>query len=199
MARLELILGGARSGKSRFAQARAQQLGNDSVLFVATAEARDDEMSHRIDLHRRTRNPLWSTLEADHDVGCALSAYSACPHVILIDCLTLLVSNVLLACADAASPAVTERAVMTEIDSLLEFCKRHDGFVIVVSSEVGLGLVPETPLGRRYRDLLGWANQKVAAQSDATYLLVAGLAVNVKHLAEPQSIPRLDASTEVSP
>jgi adenosylcobinamide kinase/adenosylcobinamide-phosphate guanylyltransferase len=102
---------------------------------------------------------------------------------VLIDCLTLLVSNLLLSAGEPLPPDGAEREVAAEIDSLLAACRSLPGTVIIVSSEVGSGLVPDSPLGRLYRDLLGRTNQAVAAQSAAVYLLVAGLPVNVKQLA----------------
>ncbi|HUG71017.1 MAG TPA: bifunctional adenosylcobinamide kinase/adenosylcobinamide-phosphate guanylyltransferase [Pirellulaceae bacterium] len=196
MAKIVLILGGVRSGKSRFAQQLAERLGGDDVLFVATAEAGDAEMARRIQIHRTARPTAWQTIEAAGNVGAALQ--QAAPHqqTILIDCLTLLVSNVLLNCGENPDSNLAERQVATEIENLLDACGQRSGTVIMVSGEVGLGLVPESPLGRLYRDLLGWANQAVAARSDATYWLIAGLpielqalAVTVEQAAAPQSSP----------
>jgi adenosylcobinamide kinase/adenosylcobinamide-phosphate guanylyltransferase len=183
MGDIRLILGGARSGKSRFAQTLAQQLGGDDVVFVATAEPRDEEMSRRISLHHDTRNPRWRTLEAATMVAQAIDAFEARPAVMLIDCLTLLVSNVLFASGDEADANACEQAVAKEVEQLLETCRRHPGTTLFVSGEVGLGLVPESAIGRLYRDLLGSANQRVATHSSATYLLVAGIPIDLKQLA----------------
>jgi adenosylcobinamide kinase / adenosylcobinamide-phosphate guanylyltransferase len=188
MANIVLILGGARSGKSRFAQQLAQQLSGDDVLFVATAEAGDEEMSRRIHVHQTTRPATWPTLEAAFDVGSAIQSAAPRQQTLLIDCLTLLVSNVLLKHADAG-PVLAGQCVESEIDKLLTVCNAHPGNVILVSGEVGLGLVPETPLGRWYRDLLGTANQSVAARSNATYLVIAGLPVELKSLAVTTCLP----------
>ena len=103
--------------------------------------------------------------------------------VVLLDCLTLLVSNLLLSLGDSSNADEAEERVRAEIDVLLDSCNAREGTVIIVSGEVGLGLVPEYPLGRLYRDLLGWANQAVAARAHSTYLLVAGHAVELKQLA----------------
>lgn len=176
MARLVLILGGARSGKSRFAQDLAHRLGGDEVLFVATAEARDAEMRQRIERHQQSRPSSWRLLEAPTQVGRALDESKDRSKVVLIDCLTLLVSNVLLACGETAA----EEAVQEETRALLAAIRRRSGTVILVSGEAGQGVVPPTPLGRVFRDLLGWANQDVAAQAAGVYLLVAGVAVEVK-------------------
>jgi adenosylcobinamide kinase/adenosylcobinamide-phosphate guanylyltransferase len=183
MANLILVLGGVRSGKSRFAQQLAQQLGGDEVLFIATAAVGDAEMSRRIQIHRASRPANWQTLEAAQDVGHALQQTHAMPPTILIDCLTLLVSNVLLSCGEDPDPDLAERRVNAEISSLLSACDQRQGTVILVSGEVGMGVVPEFSLGRLYRDLLGWTNQAVAARSLAAYLMVAGLAVELKTLA----------------
>ncbi|MDB5339719.1 MAG: Phosphoglycerate mutase [Planctomycetaceae bacterium] len=186
MAHIALILGGVRSGKSGFAQDLAQKMSGDDVLFVATAEAGDAEMSRRIQIHRTSRPAAWSTLEVAQNVGASLQRYqqSGPQHrTVLIDCLTLLVSNVLLSCEEQADPAIAEQRVAVEIQGLLAACLHWQGTVIIVSGEVGLGVVPESALGRQYRDLLGWANQAVAARSNATYLLVAGLPIELKSLA----------------
>jgi adenosyl cobinamide kinase/adenosyl cobinamide phosphate guanylyltransferase len=168
MGQLILVLGGARSGKSAYAQRLARQLGGDAVLFVATAEAGDDEMAQRIVQHQQSRPARWRTLEYPRHIGTALGAELRGEAVVLIDCLTLLLSNVIL---------------QEEIETLLQVCRTSSATFIVVSNEVGLGLVPDTPLGRLYRDLLGQANQTLAAAAQTVYLMVAGLAVDVKYLA----------------
>lgn len=183
MGRLILVLGGARSGKSAYAQRLAQELGGDAVLFVATAEAGDEEMAQRIAQHRQSRPARWRTLECPRHIGATLRAeLNGMAVVVVVDCLTLWVSNVLLA-LDAAAAA---SAVRQEIEMLLQVCRTSNAIFIVVSNEVGLGLVPDTPLGRLYRDLLGQANQTLAAAAQAVYLMVAGLAVDVKRLALQQ-------------
>jgi adenosyl cobinamide kinase/adenosyl cobinamide phosphate guanylyltransferase len=179
MARLVLILGGARSGKSRFAQELARRLGGDEVLFVATSEARDAEMQRRIERHQQSRPASWRLLEVPREVGRALDQTEDRSPVVLIDCLTLLVSNVLLACGESAA----EEAVREETHALLAAVRRRCGTVILVSGETGQGVVPSTSVGRTFRDLLGWTNQDVAAQAEGVYLLVAGVAVEVKSLA----------------
>ncbi len=184
MAKIALILGGVRSGKSRFAQDLAQRLGGDAVLFVATAEAGDGEMARRIRIHQNTRPATWQTLESPRHVGEALRRTSPLGSTVVIDCLTLLVSNVLLSCAEPIDADQAEQAVNAEIAALLAACHDRSGQVVIVSSEVGLGVVPESRLGRLYRDLLGWANQAVAARADSTYLLVAGVPVELKAIAQ---------------
>ncbi|MDP2948878.1 MAG: bifunctional adenosylcobinamide kinase/adenosylcobinamide-phosphate guanylyltransferase [Chloroflexota bacterium] len=182
MGRLILVLGGARSGKSGFAQRLAQELGGDRVVFVATAEARDEEMRRRIEVHRRTRPPGWKTAEAPRQVGEAARASGAGARVVLVDCLTLLASNTILALGEAPEAVAAEAAVMDEVRTLLDACRESTATFIVVSNEVGLGLVPDNPLGRLYRDLLGQANQVLAARASAVYLLVAGLPLEIKSM-----------------
>lgn len=178
MGRLTFILGGARSGKSTYAERLArQQSGN--VLYIATAQALDEEMAARIRQHRSQRPPTWQTLEAPSNVAAALrNLPGPQPDLALLDCLTLLVSNLMLqACpADGESQAqAAEALVRAEIESLLAVIQSSPPDWIVVSNEVGMGLVPPYPLGRIYRDLLGWANQKMAASADEVLLMVAGL------------------------
>lgn len=196
---LILVLGGARTGKSDFAQRLATRLGGDRVLFVATAEAADEEMARRIAAHRRARPAAWRTVEATRRVGDAVRCHLGDARAVVVDCLTLLVSNVLLAAAGVPrEPEVTgrgsgagtvitdevaaaaEAAVREEVEALVAAGREAGVPVIVVSNEVGWGLVPSTPLARLYRDLLGRANQVVAAHAGAVYLLVAGIPLVVK-------------------
>ena len=183
MANIVLVLGGVRSGKSRFAQQLAQRLAGDDVLFVATAKAGDDEMARRIEVHRQTRPQAWNTLEVARGLGEVLRRQAPPQRVMLIDCITLLVSNVLLADGDPPAAELAQRRVAEEVEQLASACRMREGTVIVVSGEVGLGIVPESALGRLYRDLLGWANQALAAEADAAYLMVAGQAIELKRLA----------------
>ncbi len=178
-----LVLGGARSGKSAFAEQLAQAIGGDHVLFVATAQARDAEMARRIQAHRQSRPDTWRTLEAPRRLGSALKAHYKAERVILVDCLTLLVANVLEDFVDPFGKEATT-AVHEEIDELLTTVQTLPVTTILISNEVGWGLVPPTPLGRAYRDLLGWVNQHVATVADEVYLLVAGLSVPIKTLAQ---------------
>jgi adenosylcobinamide kinase / adenosylcobinamide-phosphate guanylyltransferase len=183
---LTLILGGARSGKSTYAEALAPKLGRQ-VLYVATAEALDDEMRSRVALHQARRPSDWSTCEVPLGVGAALVTRmeGTRESVILLDCLTLLVSNVILsACPGPAEPddQVAWDAVEQELDELLEAHRLLGAHLIVVSNEVGLGVVPPYSLGRTYRDCLGRANQVLAGSADRAILMVAGLPVDLKKL-----------------
>jgi adenosylcobinamide kinase / adenosylcobinamide-phosphate guanylyltransferase len=183
MGRLLLVLGGARSGKSAYAQRLAQELGRDDVLFVATAEAWDEDMAQRIARHRQERPATWRTLETPRQVGQTIALHLHDTAVVLVDCLTLLVSNTLLHCGASPDPAAAEAAVQKEVAALVQTSQASAATCIVVSNEVGLGLVPDNPLGRLYRDLLGRANQTLAARAEAVYFMVAGLPVDVKALA----------------
>ncbi len=176
MGRLILLLGGARSGKSTLAERMARELGGDQVLFIATAQAGDDEMQARIVVHQQARLSGWRTLEAPLRVAEQLRHLDfPLPPVILLDCITLLASNVLLMLPEDCSATEATGAVMAEIEALLGFQQTIDATWIVVTNEVGMGVVPPYRLGRLYRDALGAANQKLAQAADEVLLLVAGL------------------------
>ncbi len=190
MKELILILGGARSGKSAFAERLAAARGG-GVLFVATATAGDEEMARRIAAHRVARPAAWRLLEAPVAVADRLAEGG--PErvgTVLLDCLTLLVSNLLLA-HEAEGEEGVARRVDAEIDGLLRRFDEDQGAAtwLIVSSEVGLGLVPPYPLGRLFRDLLGRANQRFAARADRVYLMVAGLPLDIKALAGGPGLP----------
>ncbi len=186
--RLILILGGARSGKSRLAEELAGRLG-PRVVYLATAEARDGEMAGRIAQHRARRLPSWRTVEAATGVGQALTREAHDADVVLLDCLTLLLNNLLLDLGDEPDEAVAAARLEQEVDSLLAAYEQGTASLIVVSNEVGWGLVPPYPLGRIYRDLLGWAHQRLAARADRVYLVVAGIPLDLKKLqASPDDL-----------
>ena len=169
MGKCTLILGGARSGKSRFAQGLAEQ-GEGPLVYVATAGAYDDEMAERIERHRGDRGDRWDTVEAQFDLVDAIGRHSGSGPTLLVDCLTLWLSNLML----------DERDVGAALDGLIAALKACDRHVILVSNEVGSGIVPETPLGRIFRDEAGRLNQRVAAQADEVALVVAGLPLWLK-------------------
>ena len=185
---LILVTGGVRAGKSAVAERLAREAGGDSVCYVATAEALDDEMAVRIAAHRATRPAGWATVEAPRGVAAALPPPGPA-RVVLIDCLTVLVSNILLAHPELASVADVWPGVEAEADGIIGYARSTP--TIVVTNEVGLGVVPPTKLGRVYRDLLGMANQRLAAAAEAVYLVVAGIPVEVKALAarRPGGVP----------
>jgi adenosylcobinamide kinase / adenosylcobinamide-phosphate guanylyltransferase len=173
--RLTLLLGGARSGKSNLAQAMAEA-ASGKILFVATAGAFDDEMAARIAAHRAARPANWATLEAQANVGKAIQDWPDPPDFLVLDCITLLVSNRLMdiPAADA------HQAILEETSGLLAAYQSSRAEWVIVSNEVGLGLVPPYPLGRLYRDELGYANQRLAEAADRVAFLVAGLPLWLK-------------------
>ena len=183
-ARLTVLIGGVRAGKSGRALSLAhERRGDGRVLFVATAQAFDDEMRRRIDAHRRERPADWDTLESPldlaGDVERRLAAAERPYTVLVVDCLTLWISNVLLSLGDDADAEAEAADRTRELLRVLAAAPTNVSS-IVVTNEVGLGVVPPTPLGRRYRDALGRANQLVAAAADEVTLLVAGLEVPLK-------------------
>ena len=166
-ARLTFVLGGARCGKSRFAESLLEA-HPAPWLYVATAQAFDDEMTERIAIHRARRDGRWTTCDAPHDLAARVAALPEGP--MLIDCLTLWLTNRML--ADAPLEA--------EGDALVAALAARPSPTVVVANEVGLGLVPETPLGRAFRDAAGRLNQKVAAAADAVHFVAAGLSLRMK-------------------
>ncbi len=172
--KLIFILGGTRSGKSRYAETLAAGLDAET-LFVATARPGDAEMRARISAHQAARPKGFRTLEAETNLAAALATEVKPGGTVLIDCLTLLVANLL----DGDEAGFEDRALV-EIETLLDFISGRPANWIVVSSEVGLGIVPEGELTRRYRDALGTANQRVAATAGEVYFMVAGQPLRVK-------------------
>ncbi len=198
--RLILLLGGARSGKSAYAEQLAGKLAGDaSALYIATATPSDDEMRERITRHQASRPPHWQTIEEPKNPADVLRA-SAAP-VALLDCVTLLVANLMLdsdhggALDEATLDAVAAQAeVDAAITRLLDVWRAGRATLIVVSNEVGMGLVPPYPLGRIYRDILGRVNARLAAAADTVLLMVAGLPIELKTLAaawEREAIQRI--------
>jgi len=166
--RRTLVLGGARAGKSSYAESLITALP-PPWIYLATAEARDAEMAERISRHRAERGERWETIEVPHHLAQAVT--KAPPtNPLLIDCLTLWLSNRVLAEADIASET-------RELESALA---RRPGPIVLVSNEVGSGIVPDNALARRFRDLQGQLNQSIAARADRVVLLVAGLPLIVK-------------------
>ncbi len=178
-----LIIGGARSGKSRFAQELAPKLG-EPVLFVATAVAGDEEMQQRIEEHQEARSAAWSTLEVTSHIGSHISEKIGGAQVVIIDCITLLVNNIFSQYTDQTGEQIDasliEKKLLSEINELVECINQVDASFIIVTNEVGLGLVPVNRVGRLYRDLLGKANQILAQCADEIYLMIAGLPVKIK-------------------
>lgn len=207
---LTLILGGVRSGKSRIAEELAANLGGDSVLFVATAQTLDDEMRQRVARHRATRPATWRTLEVHEKIADSMMDAHRGEAVVLVDCLTLWVSNWLLRDTDTESKRSSSdsaesqgendgegrvrldanvnqktnwKPLLDELERFSDWVERTSSHVIVVSGEVGLGVVPESSLGRQFRDLLGIANQTLTRRADRTYWMMAGRAIPLHAVA----------------
>ena len=170
-----LVLGGARSGKSSYAEMLVTESGLDPV-YIATAEPGDAEMAARIAEHRARRGPRWRTVEAPREVERALEREAGAGRAVLVDCLTLWLSNVLLERPDEDR----EEGVAARSRALAATVRRLEGLVVLVSNEVGLGLVPETPLGRSFRDAQGRLNQMIAEACDRVVFVAAGLPLVLK-------------------
>ncbi len=170
MGKLIFITGGARSGKSIFAQKLANGLSK-KVTYIATAQARDKEMELRIKIHRMNRPPHWKTVEKEKSIAEVLSRIAEKSEVILLDCLTLLISNLLLS---------GRKDILKEIRQLVSKIKKIKATVLIVSNEVGMGIVPDNKLARRFRDIAGKANQIIAQAADEVYLVVSGISIKMK-------------------
>ncbi len=166
---VSLVLGGARSGKSRFAENMIQRAAACGI-YCATAEAGDAEMAARIAAHRARRGPFWRTIEEPLALAAVIAAEARSDRPLLIDCLTLWLSNLML-CG---------RSVEEEAAFLAAALRLAAGPVVLVANEVGMGLVPEAPLGRRFRDAAGWLNQDIAAIADRVVFVAAGLPLVLK-------------------
>ena len=169
--RVVLVLGGTRSGKSRYAQQLAESWW-PRPLYLATAEVLDAEMAARVQLHQQQRGARWACVEEALDVAGAITHTAPDRDGILIDCVTIWLTNVLLKEGEAA--------VQTRKDALLAALAATPRDVILVSNEVGMGVVPESKLGRQFRDLQGWVNQDLAAAADTVVFVIAGLPLSLK-------------------
>lgn len=185
MGGLTFITGGARSGKSAFAEELLKK--QDSVVYVATSIAFDDEMRDRIAKHKSMRNPAWSTIEAYKDLDIVLEKSVNEKKYILVDCLTIMISNLMTLentidwdTVDIDTVNNVEKRVQAEIDQLLSFARGFAGEIIIVSNELGMGVVPPAPLGRYYRDIAGRINQIVADAADSVYFVVSGIPLKIK-------------------
>ena len=166
-----LITGGARSGKSRYAERRVLEMGG-RPLYVATAEAQDEEMTQRIAKHRKRRGAQWRTIEEPLELARALLAQVGKTDCVLVDCLTLWVSNLLI--------RREEKYVAEKVEELIEKLPHLDFPLVFVTNEVGSGIVPDNPLGRRFRDIAGRTNQRIAQAANEVILIVAGVPIIAK-------------------
>ena len=166
---ITLVLGGARSGKSRFAE---KLVGNSGLqpVYLATGQALDQEMERRIEEHRQRRGSGWRTVEAPLELAEALRRETAQDHAVLVDCATLWLTNLMMA----------DRGIPEAIDHLIDTLHKADGPVVIVSNEVGMGIVPENEMARTFRDHVGRLHQAIAEIAEAVYLVVAGQALAVK-------------------
>jgi adenosylcobinamide kinase/adenosylcobinamide-phosphate guanylyltransferase len=181
--RFVFVLGGVRSGKSGFALAFAESAAKAGKrTYIATAEARDEEMARRIEEHKRARGGGWFTVEEPLHLEKSIRE-NAGSGVILIDCMTLWLTNIMAVGADGAGGpgrGCEDSEVLKEVEKVSRACSECPGTVIAVSNEVGLGVVPATPLARRFRDLSGRMNQTFGAGADEVFLVSAGIPLKLK-------------------
>ncbi|MDA8228855.1 MAG: bifunctional adenosylcobinamide kinase/adenosylcobinamide-phosphate guanylyltransferase [Desulfitobacterium hafniense] len=184
MSQICLVTGGARSGKSSFAELLASYT-NSPVVYIATAQIFDEEMVERVKKHRQQRPSDWIVLEEPVHLADALSSYAEFEGVILVDCVTIWLSNLLLPHLDSLTNVLSiqeiEQKLLSEVKRCLKVAKQVKPQVIFVTNEVGQGIVPENYLARVYRDLAGRCNQLIAKSADEVYLVVAGYPIEIKH------------------
>jgi adenosylcobinamide kinase/adenosylcobinamide-phosphate guanylyltransferase len=185
MGKLILITGGARSGKSSFAEEKAKELG-DRILYIATSIPLDDEMKLRIQKHRAQRPSEWETLEAYRDINTCLEGRLEKKDGVLLDCLTIMVTNIMLEEKEdwdnltASEIDAIEDIIKIEVEKLIDAVKKSPSPFIVVTNETGMGVVPGNPLTRAFRDFVGRANQMTAKEAQEVYLCVSGIPVRIK-------------------
>lgn len=185
MSRIVLVTGGCRSGKSDYAQQLGESLPG-SRAYVATCPVTDEEMRLRIEAHKLARRDRgWTTIEQFHDLAGVLQNETAA-DVVLIDCITLWVSNLMYQ-ADQQGLDIDESWIAARSRDVLDACSKRNGTVIFVTNEVGMGVVPDNALARQYRDLVGRANQTIAAEADVVTLVVCGIPMNIKERQSHES------------
>jgi len=167
------VIGGCRSGKSRQALETAEGMPGDHKTFIATCIPRDAEMKQRVEQHQKERSRIWRTVEAPVHLPQAIVEQSRPADVVLVDCLTLWISNLMLELQD-------DRKILACLPDLTQALRAADCSVVLVSNEVGTGIVPENQLSRRFRDLVGSTNQAIAEQADRVVWMVAGIPVGIK-------------------
>ncbi|MGE4283629.1 MAG: bifunctional adenosylcobinamide kinase/adenosylcobinamide-phosphate guanylyltransferase [Clostridia bacterium] len=186
MGKLILVTGGARSGKSTFSENKASELGKE-ILYVATSIPFDDEMKDRVRKHREQRPSCWDTLEVYKDLDIRIKQAYNNQHGILVDCITVMVTNILFSNDDINWDTCTmqeinklELQVKSEINKLIDVCNEFTVPMIAVTNELGMGIVPENRLARIFRDIAGRVNQQLAAAAEEVYLVVSGIPVRIK-------------------
>ncbi len=184
MGRLIFVTGGARSGKSRFAEELL--CGLDKLLYIATAVPFDEEMKERVRLHRERRDARWKTVEQYSGLGKVFDQHAESSGI-LLDCITVMVTNLMLEDCSIDWDIITsseidsiEKRVVIEIDELIEAAGRFSGVAVIVSNETGMGIVPANPLSRNFQDIAGRINQKIASRADEVYFTVSGIPVKIK-------------------
>ena len=181
--KLTLVLGGARSGKSKFAEKYVLHAGVKAA-YIATAEILDDEMATRVEYHKsRRRNARWINFEAPYDAEKTLLEAGKVADVVLFDCLTVYISNLMYGKNAPTDFNAKYDYVYAGIDKLLKAARKINKPVVFVSNDVGAGIVPDSVMGREYRDIAGWVNQQVGMEADEVYYVIAGNAVDIKKLA----------------
>ena len=176
-----LVIGGCRSGKSKHGLKLAADMQRRPMMFLATCSPHDEEMRRRIQRHQQERGPEWKTLEVPTDLAEAIARHGNRTGIILVDCLTLWISNLMLEETDQQGDgANTEQIVRQKCAGLCDILKAPPCPIILVSNEVGAGIVPENRLARQYRDLAGWTNQQIAAACQAVVWMIAGIPVPIK-------------------
>ena len=173
MKEIIFVIGGCRSGKSTYALQTAEKVPGERKIYIATCVPQDDEMKKRVAKHQTVRSKSWTTVEEPLKLPETILQNNHRADVILIDCLTLWVSNLLMGTRD-------EKKIEEAISQLIDALEKATCPVVLVSNEVGSGIVPENPLARQYRDIIGLANQAVAKTADKVIWMVAGIAVSVK-------------------
>ena len=182
MSKIILVTGGARSGKSTFAEKLATKLNSCKKAYIATAQIFDDEMAHRVNKHQARRGEDWQTFEAPFNAEVAISEASKDFDVILFDCMTIYLSNFICAFESLDDLDMINGELKSIVNKLIAAAESISGTIIFVTNEVGAGIVPENKLARIYRDCAGIANQMMAAVADEVYLVVAGIPVNIKNI-----------------
>lgn len=186
MGKIVLVTGGARSGKSTFAEKRAKELG-ENILYMATAIPFDDEMKDRIKKHQNSRPSNWNTWEGFRGLGDTLTKESSKYDGVLIDCITIMVTNIMLSHDELDFEQMTpeemdtiEEDIKNEIENLIKGAKTASCDIVMVTNELGCGIVPENPLARVFRDFAGRANQMLGCAADEVYMAVCGVPMKVK-------------------